>query len=58
MPHLSPSDPRASQAQTWLPGRLHIDFVSTPLGGEIALAHCPGRNTVDRMGRQWQRDLR
>ena len=40
-----------------LSGLLHIDYLATPLGGKIAMTHCPGRNTVDGRGRQWQRVL-
>jgi protein-tyrosine phosphatase len=40
-----------------LSGPLHIDYLSTSLGGKIAMTHCPGRNTVDASGRQWQRQL-
>ena len=40
-----------------LSGPLHIDYLVTPLGGKIAMTHCPGRNTVDARGRQWQRIL-
>lgn len=40
-----------------LSGPLHIDYLVTPLGGKIALTHCPGRNTIDARGRQWQRIL-
>ena len=41
-----------------LSGALHLDFLLTPLGGKIAMTHCPGRNTVDAQGRQWQRLLK
>ncbi len=41
----------------FLCGPLHMDFVSSPIGGEIGLTHCPGRNKVDTRGRLWQRDL-
>lgn len=58
VPPPSQSQSRATNATPWLSGPLHIDFVQTPVGGEIGLTHCPGRNTIDRMGRQWQRDLR
>lgn len=40
-----------------LSGPLRIDYLATPLGGKIAMTHCPGRNTVDGRGRQWQRLL-
>ena len=40
-----------------LGGALHIDYLATPRGGRIGLSHCPGRNTVDARGRQWQRVL-
>ncbi len=40
-----------------LSGPLHIDFLRSPIGGEIGLTHCPGRSTVDRKGRQWRRDV-
>lgn len=40
-----------------LSGPLHIDYLVAPLGGKIAMTHCPGRNTVDARGRQWQRIL-
>ena len=40
-----------------LSGPLHIDYLATSLGGKIAMTHCPGRNTVDARGRQWQRVL-
>ena len=42
---------------TELSDLLHIDYLVTPLGGKIAMTHCPGRNTVDARGRQWQRVL-
>ncbi len=41
----------------FLTGPLHIDFVASPLGGQIGLTHCPGRNQVDARGRIWSRDL-
>ncbi len=40
-----------------LSGALHIDYLAIPRGGRIAMTHCPGRNTVDAQGRQWQRIL-
>ena len=40
-----------------LSGALHIDYLAIPRGGRIAMTHCPGRNTVDARGRQWQRIL-
>lgn len=40
-----------------LSGSLQIDYLATPLGGRIAMTHCPGRNTIDGRGRQWQRAL-
>lgn len=40
-----------------LSGSLQIDYLATPLGGRIAMTHCPGRNTIDGRGRQWQRVL-
>jgi protein-tyrosine phosphatase len=40
-----------------LSGPLHVDYLATSLGGKIAMTHCPGRNTVDARGRQWQRQL-
>ena len=40
-----------------LSGPLNLDVVQTPLGGRIAMTHCPGRNTIDGKGRQWERVL-
>ena len=41
----------------FLTGPLHIDFVASPLGGQIGLTNCPGRNQVDSRGRVWLRNL-
>ena len=38
-------------------GALIIDAVRVPGGGAIGMAHCPGRNHVDGLGRRWNRDL-
>ena len=38
-------------------GPLRIAMVSAPGGGTLGLAHCPGRNHVDDVGRHWRRDL-
>lgn len=39
------------------PPLLHVDFIQTPLGGQIGLTHCPGRSSLDATGKQWNRDL-
>lgn len=39
------------------PPFLHIDFIQTPLDGQIGLTHCPGRSSLDAAGKQWGRDL-
>jgi protein-tyrosine phosphatase len=44
-------------AQTNSPNFLHIDYVQTPLGGQIGLTHCLGRCSLDAAGKQWSRDL-
>jgi ADP-ribosyl-[dinitrogen reductase] hydrolase len=36
---------------------LHVDFIQTPLGGQIGLTHCPGRSSLDGSGKKWSRDL-
>jgi ADP-ribosyl-[dinitrogen reductase] hydrolase len=36
---------------------LHVDFIQTPLVGQIGLTHCPGRSSLDAAGKQWNRDL-
>lgn len=38
-------------------GRLVIDQISVPGGGEVGMTHCPGRNDLDVIGRQWNRNL-
>ena len=43
--------------QTNSPNVLHVDFIQTPLGGQIGLTHCLGRCGLDATGKQWNRDL-
>ena len=55
--HEAARESTACAAEEPLGGPLRISMVPVPGGGALGLVHCPGRNQVDALGRQWRRDL-